>query len=82
MRFKEFVIEKASAATCRKGNEGGKIGISAKSSCVSQGLMPHKSHHTDGSGKQGKDGSGKSLNGKTVKGEKYGGKVKDYGKNR
>ena len=78
MRFHEFVTEKASAKTCRKGNEGKKIGISARSSCVSQGLMPHKSKHTDGTGKQGKNGSGTPLNGKYAKGEQYGGKVKDY----
>ena len=40
--------------------------------------MPHKSKHTDGTGKQGKNGSGVPLNGKYAKGEQYGGKVKDY----
>lgn len=82
MRIYELITEKASAKTCRKGNEGKRIGISAKSSCVAQGLMPRKSHHTDGTGKQGVDGSGVDIKGKYIKGEKYGGKIKDYSKGR
>lgn len=80
MRISEILSEKASAKTCRKGRSGKRIGISAMSSCKSQGLMARKSGHTDGNGKQGVDGSGTPINGKTVKGEKYGGPVKDYSK--
>jgi hypothetical protein len=50
-----------------------------RAQCVSRGLRAHDSDHTDGTGKQGVKGSGKSLKGRKVKGEKFGGPVKDYG---
>lgn len=79
MRAHEFIIEKkAGAKLCRKGREGKRISNSMRSSCVSQGLMPHKSGHTAGTGKQGVKGSGVRLDGKTLKGVKYNGPVKDY----
>jgi len=49
-----------------------------RAQCVARGLRAHDSNHTDGTGKQGVDGSGKSLKGRKVKSEKYGGVVKDY----
>lgn len=83
MRAEEFVTDgKATAKTCRKGREGKKIGISARSSCRSQGLMPRSTGHTDGTGKQGKRGSGKPLDGRYVKGAPYGGPTPDYSKKR
>lgn len=79
MRAYDFITEKkASAKTCRKGREGKRIASSMRSSCVSQGLMPHKSGHTDGTGKQGVKGSGKPVDGRYAKGVKYNGPVKDY----
>jgi hypothetical protein len=48
------------------------------SQCVSLGLRAHDSEHTDGSGKQGVDGSGKRLKGRKAKSERHGGPVKDY----
>lgn len=79
MKIHELLSEKkASAKTCRKGKEGKRISSSARSSCVSQGLMPHKTGHTDGTGQQGVKGSGRSLDGKYAKGKKYNGPVKDY----
>jgi hypothetical protein len=78
MRAKDFIFEKkASANTCRRGRSGKSIGISARSSCVSQGLMTRQTDHTDGTGRQGVKGSGKKLRG-YVKGEKYGGPARDY----
>lgn len=80
MRIQEILNEvKPSLKTCRKAAAGKNVGISARSSCVSRGLVAHQSKHTDGTGKQGVKGSGKKLTGKHVKGEKYGGPVKDYG---
>jgi len=79
MRAREFILEKkAPAKTCRRGKEGKQISASARSSCVSQGLMARRTDHTDGSGTQGVKGSGKRLNGKFVKGSKYGGPARDY----
>lgn len=83
MRAQDFITEKkANAKTCRRGKDGKRISASMKSSCISQGLMPHKTGHTDGTGKQGVKGSGRPLNNKVAKSEKYGGRVKDYSKKR
>lgn len=79
MRAHEFIVEaKATAKTCRKGKEGKKIGKSAEDSCKAQGLMPRRSGHTDGTGRQGKKGSGRKLDGTYSKSEVYGGPVRDY----
>ena len=40
--------------------------------------MARKTGHTDGTGTQGEKGSGRRLNNKVAKSEKYGGRVKDY----
>jgi hypothetical protein len=37
------------------------------------GMRPHDSDHTDGTGKQGVKGSGKSQKGRKIKSAKYGG---------
>lgn len=79
MRAKDFIPEKkATPSTCRRGREGKSIGVSARSSCVSQGLMTRQTDHTDGTGQQGVKGSGKRLQGRRVKGQKYGGPARDY----
>lgn len=49
-----------------------------RSQCVSLGLKAHDTDHTDGTGKQGKKGSGNRLKGKKSKSERHGGPVKDY----
>lgn len=82
MRIHEIILEKASVKTCRKGDAGKNIGISAASSCKAQGLMSRESDTTDGTGTQGVKGSGKSVKGKYVKNEKYGGRIKNYGSNK
>jgi hypothetical protein len=48
------------------------------SQCVSLGLRAHDTDHTDGTGTQGKKGSGVRLQGKKSKSEIHGGPVKDY----
>jgi hypothetical protein len=48
------------------------------SQCVSLGLRAHDTDHTDGTGTQGKKGSGVRLQGKKSKSEIHGGSVKDY----
>ena len=62
--------EKANAKLCRSTKS---LGNSDQSSCVSQGLRPHKSK-----GKGHTDGHGNYLKGKKAKGVQYGGDVKDY----
>lgn len=71
MRAIEFIIEKkASQSLCRSTKS---LGVSDQSSCVSQGLRPHKSK-----GRGHTDGHGNYLKGKKVKGVKYGGPAPDY----
>jgi hypothetical protein len=41
-------------------------------------MLKHDSNHTDGTGTQGKAGSGVRLKGKKSKSELHGGPVKDY----
>jgi hypothetical protein len=41
-------------------------------------MLAHNSDHTDGTGTQGKKGSGRTLKGKKDKSELHGGRVKDY----
>jgi hypothetical protein len=46
--------------------------------CVARGMKAHDTDHTDGTGKQGVDGSGKSQRGRKIKSEKFGGPNKYY----
>lgn len=46
--------------------------------CVGRGWLKHDSDHTDGTGKQGVKGSGKSQRGRYIKSEKFGGPNKYY----
>jgi len=79
MRMHEIIVEKkASAKLCRKRKEGKKIGASAEASCKAQGYIARTSKHTDGTGKQGKKGSGVPVTGKTAPSQQYGGKIKSY----
>jgi hypothetical protein len=41
-------------------------------------MLAHDSDHTDGTGTQGKKGSGHKLKGRKAKSELHGGPVKDY----
>lgn len=75
MRAIEFIEPdmdeaKASPRLCRSNKP---LGQSMQSSCVSQGLRPHKSK-----GKGHTDGKGHYVKGKRIKGKRYGGPLPDY----
>jgi hypothetical protein len=80
MRITELLSEKKIAAPtssqCSVGHS--RLSNVRYSQCVSLGLLKHDSNHTDGTGTQGKKGSGKSLKGRRAKSEIHGGPVKDY----
>jgi hypothetical protein len=46
--------------------------------CVALGMLKHDTEHTDGTGKQGVKGSGRSQKGRYIKSVKYGGPNKYY----
>jgi hypothetical protein len=80
MRAIEFISEIANPtrSQCKGGHSLSRVRYNQ---CVSLGYTAHDSDHTDGSGQQGKKGSGKPLRGKAgAKGqsERHGGVVKDY----
>jgi hypothetical protein len=65
----------ADRALCRKAAKGKPIGASAKSSCISQGLLPHHSGRKDYvNGKQ------LPVDGKYIAGKKHGGPLPNYSK--
>lgn len=80
MRITELILEKKlkdpTASQCSVGHS--RLSNVRYSQCVSLGLLKHDSNHTDGTGKQGVKGSGKSLKGRRAKSEIHGGPVKDY----
>lgn len=79
MRILELITEKKNIANPTKSQCSVKRLSNVRyAQCVSLGLRPHDTHHTDGTGRQGKDGSGQSLMGRKVKSERHGGPVKDY----
>ena len=80
MKITELLSEKKLAAPtasqCSVGHS--RLSNVRYSQCVSRGLLKHDTDHTDGTGKQGVKGSGKSLKGRKTKSEVHGGSVKDY----
>ena len=80
MRIIELLSEKKlptpTASQCSVGHS--RLSNVRYSQCVSHGLLKHDTSHTDGTGKQGVKGSGKSLKGRKSKSEVHGGPVKDY----
>jgi hypothetical protein len=80
MKITELLSEKKLAAPtasqCSVGHS--RLSNVRYSQCVSRGLLKHDTDHTDGTGKQGVKGSGKSLKGRKSKSEVHGGPVKDY----
>lgn len=80
MRISELISEKKIAAPkksqCAKGRKN--LSNVRYSQCVARGFLPHDSDHTDGTGKQGVKGSGKSQRGRYIKSEKFGGPNKYY----
>jgi len=80
MRITELLTEKKLKAPTRSQCSVGHSRLSTVryAQCVSRGYVAHDSDHTDGSGTQGKKGSGKPLRGKKVK-TAPNGPVKNYG---
>ena len=80
MKITELLSEKKLAAPtasqCSVGHS--RLSNVRYAQCVSRGLLKHDTNHTDGTGKQGVKGSGKSLKGRKTKSEVHGGPVKDY----
>jgi hypothetical protein len=78
MKILELLIEKdisnPSRSQCKKPG----LSNVRYSQCVSLGYRAHDTDHTDGTGKQGKKGSGKKLKGRKAKSVIHGGQVKDY----
>lgn len=78
MRANEFINEKKIAQPTKSQCQVKRLSNVRYSQCVSLGYRAHDSDHTDGSGKQGVDGSGKSLRGRRAKSERHGGPIPDY----
>lgn len=80
MRINELLSEKKVAAPTASQCSIGRSRLSnvRYAQCVSRGMLKHDSDHTDGTGTQGKKGSGVRLKGKKSKSEIHGGPVKDY----
>jgi len=80
MRITELLSEKnlatPTATQCSVGHS--RLSNVRYAQCVSNGMLKHDTSHTDGTGKQGVKGSGRSLKGRKAKSEKHGGSVKDY----
>jgi hypothetical protein len=78
MRAEEFITEKNIAHPTKSQCAIKRLSAVRYSQCVSLGLRAHDSDHTDGTGTQGKKGTGVRLKGKKAKSEIHGGPVKDY----
>lgn len=78
MRASEFISEKKLAQPTKSQCQVKRLSNVRYSQCVSLGFKSHDSDHTDGTGKQGVDGSGKSLRGRKAKSSRHGGPVPDY----
>ena len=80
MRAQEFIIEKKLKAPTQSQCSVGKARMSnvRYAQCVGRGMIAHDSDHTDGTGTQGKKGTGKRLKHKKTKSELVGGPTKDY----
>ena len=78
MRAIEFILEKKLAAPSASQCAVKRLSNVRYSQCVGLGMRAHDSDHTDGTGTQGKKGSGHKLKGRKAKSETHGGPVKDY----
>jgi hypothetical protein len=80
MRITELLSEKKlatpTASQCSVGHS--RLSNVRYAQCVSNGMLKHDTGHTDGTGKQGVNGSGHKLKGRKSKSEVHGGPVKDY----
>jgi len=73
MKITELLSEKKLPAPTASQCQVKRLSNVRYSQCVALGLKAHDSDHTDGTGKQGVKGSGKSQRGRKIKSEKYGG---------
>ena len=79
MKIQELLEKKLATPTSSQCSVGhSRLSNVRYSQCVSNGLLKHDTNHTDGTGTQGKDGSGRSLKGRKAKSIRHGGPVKDY----
>jgi len=80
MKISELISEKKLSAPKKSQCSPGRAKLSnvRYSQCVARGWLRHDSDHTDGTGKQGVKGSGKSQRGRYIKSEKFGGPNKYY----
>lgn len=81
MRAQEFISEKKVPQPNKSQCQTKRLSNVRYSQCVSLGYKAHDSDHTDGTGRQGKKGSGVPLRGKSGtagRSEIHGGRVKDY----
>lgn len=81
MRIYEIISEKRKLSPPKKSQcsaPRAKLSNVRYSQCVARGWRAHASDHTDGTGKQGVKGSGKSQRGRYIKSEKFGGPNKYY----
>lgn len=79
MKILELIAEKKLAAPTASQCAVKRLSNVRYAQCVSRGMRSHDSDHTDGTGKQGVKGSGRTLKGRKSKSEKFGGPVKNYG---
>ena len=79
MKINDLLEKKLAAPTSSQCSIGhSRLSNVRYSQCVGSGMLKHDSDHTDGTGKQGVNGSGVHLKGKKRKSELKGGTVKDY----
>jgi hypothetical protein len=80
MRIHEIILEKTLSAPKKSQCNVGRAHLSnvRYAQCVGRGWLKHDSDHTDGTGKQGVKGSGKTQRGRYIKSEKFGGPNKYY----
>jgi hypothetical protein len=78
MRAIEFILEKKVPHPTQSQCQVKRLSNVRYAQCVALGLKAHDSDHTDGTGKQGVAGSGKSVKGRKLKSVKYGGNQKYY----
>jgi hypothetical protein len=78
MKIIELLSEKSLAAPTASQCAVKRLSNVRYAQCVGLGMRAHDSDHTDGTGTQGKKGSGHKLKGRKAKSEVHGGPVKDY----
>jgi hypothetical protein len=78
VRITEIIIEKKIAKPTQSQCQVKRLSNVRYAQCVALGMKAHDSDHTDGTGRQGVKGSGKSQRGRKIKSAKYGGPNKYY----